>query len=138
VVAEIIGGCLIGLAAGLLWFANGRISGMTGVVSSCFAWVASGNKQRLWSVFFLTGLVIAAPVMNLAGFVASEIEITGNSVLLVLGGLLVGIGTYIGNGCTSGHGVCGMGRLSLRSIVATMVFMASAIVTVAVMKGVGL
>ncbi|WP_221797440.1 YeeE/YedE family protein [Oceanobacter mangrovi] len=133
-IAEILGGALIGGAAALLWLANGRISGMTGVVSSCFGWIYEGSRQRLWAVFFLVGLVLANPVLQALGFQPDPIEITASHWLVIAAGLLVGIGTYLGNGCTSGHGVCGMGRLSVRSIMATMVFMAAGIVTVTVME----
>lgn len=130
---ELIGGTLIGAAASLLWLGIGRISGMTGVVSSLFQW---RDKSRHWAIWFLAGLVLAMPVFRLSG-AAAPIDMTSNQLLLVLAGLLVGFGTYIGNGCTSGHGVCGMGRLSLRSVVATMTFMAAGIATVALMNAVG-
>ncbi|WP_430460294.1 YeeE/YedE family protein [Thalassolituus sp. LLYu03] len=130
---ELIGGALIGVAASLLWLGIGRISGMTGVVSSLFMW---RDKARHWAIWFLAGLVLATPVYLLAGGKA-PIDMTSNQLLLVVAGLLVGFGTYIGNGCTSGHGVCGMGRLSVRSMVATITFIASGVVTVAVMNAVG-
>ena len=127
---ELIGGSLIGAAAALLWLGIGRISGMTGVVSSLFQW---RDKSRHWAIWFLAGLVLALPVFRVSGGELT-IDMTSNQLLLVLAGLLVGFGTYIGNGCTSGHGVCGMGRLSLRSMVATITFMASGIATVALMN----
>lgn len=115
---EIIGGSLIGLAAAVLWLGIGRISGMTTVISGLFQW-QSFPKQ--WTTWFFVGLLAAYPLYHLSG-AAAPIEITTNKGLLILAGLLVGFGTYIGNGCTSGHGVCGTGRLSVRSIVATLVF----------------
>ena len=130
---ELLGGVLIGLAASLLWVGIGRISGMTGVVSSLFAWRDYG---RHWAIWFLAGLILATPVYLLAGG-STLIDMTDNQLLLVAGGLLVGFGTYIGNGCTSGHGVCGMGRLSVRSIVATVTFIVAGVITVTVMNATG-
>ena len=131
---EIGGGFLIGAAASLLWIGIGRISGMTGVLSSVFMIRDTG---RHWALAFLAGLLVAWPIMQAVGY-STPITITDNSVLLVAAGLLVGFGTYIGNGCTSGHGVCGMGRLSFRSFVATLTFITAGIVTVAVMNALGM
>jgi len=131
---EIGGGFLIGAAASLLWIGIGRISGMTGVLSSVFMIRDTG---RHWALAFLAGLLVAWPIMQAVGY-STPINITDDSVLLVAAGLLVGFGTYIGNGCTSGHGVCGMGRLSFRSFVATLTFIAAGIVTVAVMNALGM
>ena len=131
---EIGGGFLIGAAASLLWIGIGRISGMTGVLSSVFLLRDTG---RHWALAFLAGLLVAWPIMQAVGY-STPINITDDSVLLVAAGLLVGFGTYIGNGCTSGHGVCGMGRLSFRSFVATLTFIGAGIVTVAVMNALGM
>tara|TARA_B100000676_G_C18030729_1_gene818512 strand:- start:1290 stop:1700 length:411 start_codon:yes stop_codon:yes gene_type:complete len=131
---EIGGGFLIGAAASLLWIGIGRISGMTGVLSSVFMLRDTG---RHWALAFLAGLLVAWPIMQAVGY-STPINITDDSVLLVSAGLLVGFGTYIGNGCTSGHGVCGMGRLSFRSFVATLTFIVAGIVTVAVMNALGM
>ena len=130
---ELAGGLLIGLAASVLWLGIGRISGMTGVLSSLFALT---EANRRWSLWFLSGLVPAMP-LSLAFGVSSPVEITQNPMLVAAAGLLVGFGTYIGNGCTSGHGVCGMGRLSVRSMVATVTFMVAGMITVAVMNALG-
>jgi len=129
-IPELIGGTLIGLAASLLWLGIGRISGMTGVLSSLFLW---REQQRHWAFWFLAGLVLAYPLYKLLGYSAPQ-QLTSNNTLLMAAGLLVGFGTYIGNGCTSGHGVCGIGRLSLRSAIATVTFMVAGIATVAVMN----
>ena len=94
------------------------------------------DTGRHWALAFLAGLLVAWPIMQAVGY-STPINITDDSVLLVSAGLLVGFGTYIGNGCTSGHGVCGMGRLSFRSFVATLTFIAAGIVTVAVMNALG-
>jgi len=130
---EVIGGVLIGSAAALLWIGIGRISGMTGVTSSLFLLY---ERQRHWALWFVLGLILAWPMMQFAGL-DTQIRITDNTGLLIAAGLLVGFGTYVSNGCTSGHGVCGMGRLSVRSLVATITFMAAGIVTVAVMNAMG-
>ena len=131
---ELAGGLLIGLAASVLWLGIGRISGMTGVMSSLFA---LSESNRRWSVWFFAGLILAMPLSLLFGM-SSPIEITQNPVLVIAAGLLVGFGTYIGNGCTSGHGVCGMGRLSVRSMVATVTFILTGMFTVAVMNALGM
>lgn len=127
---EISGGILIGAAAALLWLGVGRIGGMTSVMSGLFAWQEPGRR---WTYAFLIGLLLAWPIYQIMGYDA-PIHITNDKPLLITAGLLVGFGTYVGNGCTSGHGVCGMGRLSWRSIVATVIFMLAGIVTVAMMN----
>ena len=127
--SALIGGVLIGLAAtALLWF-NGRIAGVSGIVNGLANRTAG---ERGWRIAFLLGLAGGGVlVMTLTGqAVASPASIP----ILVLAGVLVGFGTRLGSGCTSGHGVCGLGRLSLRSLVAVMVFMGSAIATVYVSR----
>lgn len=134
---ELLGGTLIGLAASLLWLGVGRISGMTGILSSMFMLSKPGQfSRRSWALWFLCGLVLALPLYWMLGGQVS-IGITRNNGLLITAGLLVGFGTYIGNGCTSGHGVCGMGRLSVRSMVATVTFIAAGMITVALMNVLG-
>ena len=128
---ELLGGLLIGAAASLLWIGIGRISGMTGVLSSLF--MLEQWQRRSWALAFLAGLMIAYPVFWLLGG-KIDIEMTSSPLLWASAGLIVGFGTYLGNGCTSGHGVCGMGRLSLRSTVATITFIAAGVVTVLVMN----
>lgn len=130
---EILGGLLIGLAAALLWLGAGRISGISGVLSGVFQIRKPG---QYWSWAFLLGLLLTWPFIQLMNYPIS-ITVSDEPLLLVSAGLLVGFGTYIGNGCTSGHGVCGMGRLSLRSTVATVIFMLAGVITVAVMRIVG-
>lgn len=130
---EILGGLLIGLAAALLWLGAGRISGISGVLSGVFQFRKPG---QYWSWAFLLGLLLAWPFVQLMHYPIS-ITVSDEPLLLVSAGLLVGFGTYIGNGCTSGHGVCGMGRLSLRSTVATVTFMLAGVITVAVMRIMG-
>lgn len=130
---ELLGGTLIGVAAALLWLGIGRISGMTAVISGLFAW---RTRPFHWGYFFLAGLLMAWPLFAFFGGHA-PIELSDNKWLLISAGLLVGWGTYLANGCTSGHGVCGVGRVSRRSIIATCTFMATGIVTVALMNALG-
>lgn len=127
--SALTGGVLIGLAAtALLWF-NGRIAGVSGIVNG-LANRAAG--ERGWRIAFLLGLAGGGVlVMTLTG---QAVASPASMPILVLAGVLVGFGTRLGSGCTSGHGVCGLGRLSLRSLVAVMVFMGSAIATVYVSR----
>lgn len=128
--SELAGGALIGIAASLLWLGVGRIGGISGVIANLFL-LRQGHRS--WSFYFLAGLLLAYPLYVLVAG-APAMEMTNNKVILVIAGLLVGFGTYIGNGCTSGHGVCGNGRLSLRSMAATGTFMIFGIITVLVMN----
>ena len=137
VLYELLGGLLIGAAASLLWLGVGRISGMTGVLSSLFMLTSREQWQRRgWALAFLAGLVLAYPVFWLLGG-KIDIEMTSSPLLWASAGLIVGFGTYLGNGCTSGHGVCGMGRFSVRPMIATVTFIASGILTVMIMNALG-
>jgi uncharacterized membrane protein YedE/YeeE len=127
---ELAGGALIGIAAAILWLGIGRIGGISGVVANLFL-LRQGHRN--WSLYFFVGLLMAYPLyVYFAG--VPELQMTSNKLIIVIGGILVGMGTYIGNGCTSGHGVCGNGRLSVRSMVATCTFIAFGILTVLVMN----
>lgn len=122
-----IGGAIIGLAAVLLMATEGKIMGISGIASNLLPPISSDWQ---WRLSFLGG-VLAAPIgYQLLTGAAPEVQITNSSILLVVSGLLVGLGTVIGNGCTSGHGVCGLSRFSVRSLVATGVFMVTAILIV--------
>ena len=125
------GGVLIGLSAALLLLANGRIAGISGITGSLIAL----KLPAAWteSLLFLAGLV-TAPALYALVVSPPAINITGSVPLLIAGGVLVGVGSRMGSGCTSGHGVCGMSRLSKRSILATLTFMAVAIIAVAVSR----
>lgn len=125
-VSALIGGALIGLSAALLWVANGRIAGISGIVGGL---ADRGSPDASWRLAFLVGLLVA-PLGYEFAYGAPTVVVTAGPALLVLAGLLVGFGTRLGGGCTSGHGVCGMARLSRRSIVATVLFMTAAAVTV--------
>ena len=126
------GGLLIGGAAALLLLLTGRIAGVSGMAATAARIADSGPPWRLAAAFVL-GLSLGAAATSV--FIRQpNIEVTASAPILIVAGLLVGFGTRLGNGCTSGHGVCGIGRLSLRSIVATLTFMATAIATVFVMR----
>jgi uncharacterized membrane protein YedE/YeeE len=125
--AGLLGGALIGIASAGLLLANGKIAGISGILGGSFL-ARSGDLG--WRLAFLIGLPLGTGVVMLASSEPVGFVITSNPLLLVAGGLLVGLGTQLGSGCTSGHGVCGMARLSRRSIVATLTFMGTAGVTV--------
>jgi uncharacterized membrane protein YedE/YeeE len=130
-VSATLGGVLIGLSAVLLWLFNGRIAGISGIVGGL---IAPGTRDFAWRAAFILGLV-AGPLVTAALLgEMPPVTITGSTGLLVAGGLLVGFGTRLGSGCTSGHGVCGLARLSPRSIAATGLFLAAALATVFVMR----
>lgn len=126
------GGLLIGTAAALLLLLTGRIAGVSGMVAAATRMGAGGTP---WSqaTAFLVGLPIGAALIALL-LRTPEVIVTSSVPLLIVAGLLVGFGTRLGNGCTSGHGVCGMARLSPRSIAATATFMASAAATVFILR----
>ena len=129
-ISAAIGGILIGLSAALLWLMNGRVAGISGILGGL---ARAGGGDRLWRLAFLVGLV-AAPLLYATVSGLPAVTITSSPALLVSGGLLVGFGTRLGGGCTSGHGVCGIARLSKRSLVATAAFMASAVIVVFVLR----
>jgi hypothetical protein len=128
--SSLAGGILIGLAASILLVANGRIAGISGLLGSLLQRGADGRAEK---ALFILGLLLAPLLWGL--FAALPyIEFQTGTVGLIAAGLLVGIGTRYGSGCTSGHGVCGISRLSPRSIVATLCFMASGFATVFVIR----
>ena len=126
-VSGLVGGLLIGLAAALLLLLNGRLSGISGIVGGL---LAPKSSDAGWRVAFVAGLLVGALSYVLATGGAMLVRMQASVPVLVAAGLLVGFGTRLGSGCTSGHGVCGIARLSRRSIVATSVFFGVAIVTV--------
>lgn len=126
-----IGGLLIGGSATLLLLFTGRIAGISGIAGGLLPF--SGG-DRGWRFAFLAGMLLAPVIYPVAGGELPSIQIEASTGLLIVAGLLVGFGTRLGAGCTSGHGVCGIGRGSPRSIVATILFMATAILTVFVTR----
>ena len=125
--SALIGGAFIGLAAALLWWTVGRIAGVSNVLGSVITEPAGDNA---WRIAFLAGLLVSGLTAMLLAPGAVHFELKAGAGQLVIAGLLVGFGTQLGGGCTSGHGVCGIGRLSMRSVVATLCFMASGMLTV--------
>ncbi|MCC3304689.1 YeeE/YedE family protein [Sneathiella sp. HT1-7] len=135
--SSLIGGIILGIAATLLLMA-GRIAGISGILSNL---IPPQSNDALWRILFIAGLIVGAAAYPLFGGDMSFLNINpyqlsdnAHYALLVVAGLLVGAGTYVGAGCTSGHGICGLGRLSLRSLTAVMIFMAVAVVTVFIMR----
>jgi uncharacterized membrane protein YedE/YeeE len=129
-VSATLGGLMIGLAAGVLLLLRGRIAGVSGILGGALAQPLSENG---WRLAFLVGLPIGAAAVRLvAGNL--DVEVAASTPVLVAAGLLVGFGTQLGSGCTSGHGVCGIARGSKRSITATLVFMASGAIAVFVVR----
>ena len=122
--SALIGGALIGLSATLLLWLTGRIAGVSGIAGGL---LAKRPGDMAWRAMFIVGLLAGAGFYGLVAPV--PIETDASWPILIAGGLLVGFGTQLGRGCTSGHGVCGIARLSPRSIFATLVFMASAVAT---------
>lgn len=132
----LIGGLMIGVAAAIMLLGLGRIAGVSGLVARATG-IASDGAPRPLSVAFVIGLPLGAALIALAfGPVAAHFNQGVGT--LVIGGLLVGFGTRVGSGCTSGHGVCGISRLSPRSLIATGTFMATGFATVAAMNALGL
>ena len=126
-VASLLGGILIGLASGLLWLSGGQVAGISGILSSL---VSRWGQATLWRVAFLAGMLSTALALQArwpGAFALAGLPSVG---VTALAGLLVGVGTRLGSGCTSGHGVCGIGRGSVRSIAATLIFVLTAISTV--------
>ena len=128
-VSALIGGVLIGLAAVLLMLLNGRIAGVSGILGEALA-----GEGRPWRLAFLAGLVAAPLLLGAFGDPLPAPRMPASFTIVVAAGLLVGFGTRLGGGCTSGHGVCGVARLSPRSLLATAIFMATAMMVVAIMR----
>ncbi|ELU49710.1 hypothetical protein B878_21912 [Vibrio campbellii CAIM 519 = NBRC 15631 = ATCC 25920] len=122
---SLLGGVMVGASAVVLMLFNGKTAGISGILNG-----AVENADRIWRIVFLIAMALGGvfAVYVLGGHVPTEYS--GNLVLVVVAGLFVGVGTRIGNGCTSGHGICGVGRFSVRSVVATCTFMAAAMLTV--------
>ncbi|BAK68611.1 MULTISPECIES: YeeE/YedE family protein [unclassified Sphingobium] len=129
--SAILGGALIGLSAALLWIANGRIAGISGIVGGI---LAPARGDAAWRATFLAGLIAAPLLYRAAGRALPDLTMPAPLMVVVAAGLLVGFGTRLGSGCTSGHGVCGIARLSPRSLAATSVFLITAAVTVYVAR----
>jgi len=129
--SALAGGLLLGVASVLLLALNGKIAGVSGVLHEAFA---PSDDEIGWRAAFLGGLVAAGVVCMAVAPPAATVVGLEPLGRVVFAGLLVGLGTRMANGCTSGHGVCGLGRLSLRSLVAVLVFLSAAIATTTVMR----
>ena len=130
-VSALSGGALIGLSAVLLFWLIGRIAGISSIMSGLFS---TQGYHRHWRIAFLVGLVAGAGLWRAMALAPLAVRQDYPMIWIVIGGLLVGIGTRLGSGCTSGHGICGIAMFSKRSIVATLVFMATGFVTVFLMR----
>src|SRR5438270_3815006 len=128
ILAGLLGGALIGIAATLLLILNGRVLGITGIVAGL------PGRDASWRVMFVGGMILGAALLVRLVPHAMDVSIHLPTAAIVAGGLLVGYGTRLANGCTSGHGVCGIARLSKRSIIATIVFVCTGALTVFVMR----
>lgn len=132
VVAPLFGGVLIGLAAAMLLWTHGRVAGVSGIAAALVAPHEHGAGR--WRVAFLSGLVAGGLVLRWLAPSQLVVLIDRSVPLLLLAGVLVGLGTYLAGGCTSGHGVCGLGRLSRRSLVAVLVFIGVGVLTATVAR----
>jgi uncharacterized protein len=126
-----IGGAFIGLAVAMLMLSIGRIAGISGIASGV---LEPQRGEWTWQLSFLIGLAAAPPLMHAAGYPLPHLVLPGSAALIAVAGLLVGFGTRLSGGCTSGHGLCGVARLSSRSIVAAATFMSVAMIVVALMR----
>src|SRR5688572_6395247 len=129
--ASLAGGVLIGVAAAMLLLLSGRVAGISGIVGGLISWT---RGDAGWRIAFVLGLLLAPPLWHLAFGALPPSRIDSGFATLVAAGLLVGLGTAAGSGCTSGHGVCGLSRLSPRSLVATLAFMLAGFATVLVVR----
>lgn len=135
--ASLFGGVLIGLSALLVLLLFGRVAGISGITT---AGLLKPSTDWSWRVAFIAGLVAAPIVLNIAGIqrignrVLADVSVSDNLIGMAIAGLAVGVGTVLGSGCTSGHGVCGLGRRSARSLAAVVIFMLSAAMTVGVLR----
>lgn len=130
-VGSLIGGAMIGLSAVAMLLGSGRIAGISGIVGGA---LKGQGKERQWRLFFLAGLALAALVYPTLFGAPIEIVAQSSPQLTALAGLLVGFGTRLGSGCTSGHGICGLARFSKRSFAATATFMLFGFATVYVLR----
>lgn len=124
---SLAGGILLGISATLMLLLNGKVAGISGILTGL---LTPKTKDFAWRLLFVLGMISGGVLAAIALGGSAPVNFETSSAMLAVAGLLVGVGTRLGNGCTSGHGICGIGRLSKRSIIATCVFMAVAGVTV--------
>ncbi|MBX2830160.1 MAG: YeeE/YedE family protein [Rhodospirillales bacterium] len=132
-ISALVGGGLIGLASGLYLLLNGRIAGISGIVGGLLS-PGKGGAGPLERVAFIAGLIIGPLILMMGTSFEAQSIVTSPTPVIIAGGLLVGVGTTVGSGCTSGHGICGLSRFSLRSLVATLSFMGAGFLTVLVTR----
>ena len=135
-VSALIGGVIIGLSVVLYFYSTGRLAGISGIFENAI----SNSSKRTSNVLFLVGLVVGPMLIYYLILPNKPIafEITNSYLLIVIGGFLVGFGTRLGGGCTSGHGICGIGRLSVNSMIATSIFVATGVITVFILQQLGI
>lgn len=130
----LLGGVLIGISVSLMLFWNGRVTGISGIINGALTPV---KGDTLWRVLFVGGLVLGGLVVGQLNPKVFENTMSTDVWVTIVAGLLVGFGTILGSGCTSGHGVCGISRMSPRSLIATIVFMAAGIAAVFIFRNLG-
>jgi len=130
IIQSLVGGALIGIAISILLLFNGKVLGVSGILGE---FLNHPLSKKNWRLFFVTGLLVSPFIYNIF-YQFPTIEMTSNNLVIVFGGLLVGFGSRLGSGCTSGHGVCGVARLSVRSLIATTTFILFGVLTAYVMQ----
>jgi uncharacterized protein len=133
IINALLGGLLIGLAVSLMLLFNGRVTGISGII---FAMIDQNFKNNKWRYFFLLGLLLGGLIIKIFSPERLVNTLSTSLTQLILAGFLVGFGTVLGSGCTSGHGICGVSRLSYRSITATLTFMIFGIISVYIVKNI--
>lgn len=131
---SLLGGVLIGISVSLMLLWNGRVTGISGIINSAFS---TSKDEATWRWFFIGGLFLGGFVLRLVKPEVFTDPLTSNQLMIAVAGLLVGFGTIMGSGCTSGHGICGLSRLSARSIIATFVFIVAGVIAVSIFKKLG-
>lgn len=127
---SLIGGIIIGLAAVFMMLFNGKITGISGITKGIISKDCPNSHERKWRIFFISGLILGGIVITLILPQSTALNLDTNPLRVVIAGLLVGFGTSLGNGCTSGHGICGLGRRSARSLYSVITFIGAGMVTV--------
>jgi uncharacterized membrane protein YedE/YeeE len=130
-ISAAVGGAMIGLAATLLMLLTGRIAGISGIFAGC---LRPSPDDRSWRIAFIAGLILPPLAARALGYPMPSPQMPVSWIIIVIAGLLVGFGTRMSGGCTSGHGICGIARLSARSLAATAIFMVTAIGAVALSR----
>ena len=132
---SLLGGLIIGLAVAILYLMRGNYTGISGIY---FNLISANKIGFVWRLLFIVGLIIGPVILSFFSYKDLGFEMpNNNAILIILGGLLVGYGTQLSSGCTSGHGVCGIGRLSIRSFVGTFVFVSAGVLTVLLTRSLG-